>query len=161
MYLCYNYIPLLQICESDNAPMGFLYDAMDHSKEKIKQNFGGEETRYLPFWDIIDNVWDNFLYSTIHSAAYYLNPSLFYSDGFYVDAEVTTGLLDCIARMAKDHYVIARQLEAYRTPAGCFAEPMAVDQRTSVPPGELILFFLLIFVTYFKFIKLCGAIDLL
>ncbi|OAY78796.1 hypothetical protein ACMD2_21293 [Ananas comosus] len=126
---------LHQICESDNAPMGFLYDAMDHSKEKIKQNFGGEETRYLPFWDIIDNVWDNFLYSTIHSAAYYLNPSLFYSDGFYVDAEVTTGLLDCIARMAKDHYVIARQLEAYRTPAGCFAEPMAVDQRTSVPPA--------------------------
>nr|CAD1827884.1 unnamed protein product [Ananas comosus var. bracteatus] len=126
---------LHQICESDNAPMGFLYDAMDHSKEKIKQNFGGEETRYLPIWDIIDNVWDNFLYSTIHSAAYYLNPSLFYSDGFYVDAEVTTGLLDCIARMAKDHYVIARQLEAYRTPAGCFAEPMAVDQRTSVPPA--------------------------
>ncbi|XP_072953373.1 uncharacterized protein [Typha angustifolia] len=125
------------IYRSDKAPLGILYDAMDRAKETIRKNLGGEESRYSPFWDIIDDIWDNYLHSSIHSAGYYLNPSLFYSNEFYVDAEVTNGLLDCIVRMAKnqdDQNLIVKQLEAYRTPSGGFAECMAVDQRTKISP---------------------------
>lgn len=129
---------LRQINGSDAAPMGFLYDTMDRAKEEIKKNVGGEEATYLPYWKIIDGIWDNYLHSPLHSAAYYLNPSFFYSNDFFVDAEVTNGLLRCIVRMAEDQQqqeMISLQLDAYRAAIGGFAEEMAIDQRSKVQPA--------------------------
>ncbi|KAM0943207.1 putative transcription factor/ chromatin remodeling BED-type(Zn) family [Dioscorea sansibarensis] len=129
---------LREIHKRDKGPMGFLYDAMDRAKEEIKSNVGDEEAKYLPIWTIIDDIWNNYLHSPLHSAGYYLNPSLFYSSDFFVDAEVTSGLLSCTIRMTNDlesQDLIARQLDAYGAPRGAFAEEIAVDQRNKVSPA--------------------------
>ncbi|XP_010929431.1 uncharacterized protein [Elaeis guineensis] len=129
---------LYQINRGDEAPMGFLYDAMDRAKEEIRTNLGGEEATYLPFWSTIDCIWDNCLHSPIHSAAYFLNPKLFYSSDFFVDAEVTNGLLCCIVRLVEDQHdqeLIVLQLDAYREASGGFAKEKAVDQRAQIPPA--------------------------
>lgn len=130
---------LHQINGSDAAPMGFLYDSMDRAKEEIKRNLGGDVARYEPFWIIIDDVWNFYLHSHLHSAGYYLNPSLFYSDDFFVDPEVTNGLVFCIVGMIEDQQhqqLVTLQLDAYRSAYGLFEEEMAIDQRSKVPPGE-------------------------
>ncbi|KAJ6831878.1 uncharacterized protein M6B38_347040 [Iris pallida] len=45
---------LRMINESDASPMGFLYEAMNMTKEEIGKNLGGEKDSYMPYWDIID-----------------------------------------------------------------------------------------------------------
>lgn len=63
---------LHQINRSDEAPIEFLYDAMDQANEEIRTN-RGEEAKYLPFWSTMHCIWENYLCSPIHSAAYFLN----------------------------------------------------------------------------------------
>ncbi|PKA62545.1 hypothetical protein AXF42_Ash012131 [Apostasia shenzhenica] len=129
---------LHQIDGGHVAPMGFLYDAMDRAKEAIKGNLGGKEAAYLPIWAIIDEIWDNYLHCPLHSAGYYLNPNLFCSNDFFVDAEVTNGLLGCIVRMVEGQNtqaMIVPQLEAYTSASGLFANDLAIDQRTKIPPA--------------------------
>ncbi|XP_020248452.1 uncharacterized protein LOC109825945 isoform X2 [Asparagus officinalis] len=128
---------LHRINRSDAPPMGFLYDSMDRAKEEIKRNLGGEGARYEPFWIIIDHIWNNYLHSHLHSAGYYLNPILFYSDDFFVDKEVANGLLHFIVRMIGDHQtqqLVVLQLDAYRHAIGRFEEKMAIHQRSKVHP---------------------------
>lgn len=130
---------LHQINGSDTAPLGFLYDTMDRAKIEISRNLGGEEARYDPFWMIIDNIWNHHLHSPLHAAGYYLNPSIFYSNDFFVDAEVTTGLLYCFVRILDDQQsqeLVVMQLDAYREALGGFAEIAAVHQRSTVPPAN-------------------------
>jgi len=130
---------LHRINGSDTAPMGFLYDSMDRAKIEIKKNLGGEIASYEPFWIIIDEIWDHYLHSQLHSAGYYLNPSLFYSEDFFVDAEVTNGLLYCIVRMIEEQQyqeLVVLQLDAYRAAVGDFAKEIAIDQRSKVAPGQ-------------------------
>ncbi|XP_020578373.1 uncharacterized protein LOC110023347 [Phalaenopsis equestris] len=136
-------IPLIRVLQKidggDTAPMGFLYDAMDRAKEGIKGNLGGEEARYLPLWSIIDEIWDNYLHCPLHSAGYYLNPNLFCSNDFFVDTEVTNGLLGCIVRMVEGHSsqaLIVPQLEAYTLLSGATLNEIAVEQRSKMPPAQ-------------------------
>lgn len=134
--------PLISVLQRidghDNAPMGFLYDAMDRAKEAIKRNLGSEEARYLPLWSIIDEIWDNYLHCPLHSAGYYLNPNLFCSNDFFVDSEVTNGLLGCIVRMFENpnsQAMIVPQLEAYTLLTGGTLSEMAADQRSKMQPA--------------------------
>lgn len=135
--------PLVRVLDqikADRTPMGFLYDAMDRAKEAIQKNIGGlggGENKCQPLWDIIDDIWDNYLHSALHSAGYYLNPSLFYSGDFHIDAEVTNGVTTCVVRMVEDQHsqnAIVQQLDAYQKANGGFASDMAIAQRTNVPP---------------------------
>ncbi|EHA8590432.1 hypothetical protein COCNU_scaffold018774G000010 [Cocos nucifera] len=129
---------LPHINQNEEATIGFIYDAMDRAKEAIRMNLGGDEARYLPFWYKIDSIWDGYLHSPLHSAAYFLNPKLFYSSDFFVDAEVTNGLLHCLVRLVEDQHdqeLVVLQLDAYRAATGGFAEEIAVDQRAKIPPA--------------------------
>ncbi|XP_065045680.1 uncharacterized protein LOC135581639 [Musa acuminata AAA Group] len=128
---------LHQISGTDRSPMGFLYDSIDRAKEKIKRNLGHEEARYDPIWTLVDDIWDNHLHSPLHSAGYFLNPSLFYSSDFYIDAEVTNGILYCIVKMTvdqQDQELIVLQLDEYREAKGVFSGDAAVDQRSKISP---------------------------
>lgn len=130
---------VLRLIDGGHKPlMGYIYETMDQAKETIKKNFNDKKARYFPFWKTIDKVWDNHLHSPLHSAGYFLNPSLFYSTDFCADAEVSNGLLCCIVRMVEDQCaqdLIVRQLELYRAALGGFAQEIAVDQRRQTPPG--------------------------
>uniref|UniRef100_A0A1D1XDA7 Ankyrin repeat domain-containing protein 30A n=1 Tax=Anthurium amnicola TaxID=1678845 RepID=A0A1D1XDA7_9ARAE len=135
-------IPVVHVlCQVDGdgkIPIGSIYDSMDRAKEAIKRDLGDWEAKYFPLWNIIDDIWDNYLHSPLHSAGYYLNPRFFYSSDFFVDAEVANGLLCCIIRLVEDRQkqdLIALQLDAYRAGSGGFSEETAVDQRTKIPPA--------------------------
>ncbi|KAK9097633.1 hypothetical protein Sjap_023130 [Stephania japonica] len=137
-------IPLVRVLKllngEDGKPqVGYIYETMDQAKEAIKMEFGNKKGKYLPFWKIIDEIWDNHLHSPLHSAGYYFNPGFFYSSDFLSDAEVASGLLCCIVRMVEDRNIqdlISLQMDEYRMAKGGFGDQSAVEQRTQIPPAE-------------------------
>ncbi|KAL5699782.1 hypothetical protein ACHQM5_030639 [Ranunculus cassubicifolius] len=137
---------LLLVSGEDTKPqMPYIYETMDQVKETIKVEFKSKKAKYMPYWQVIDGIWDNTLHSPLHSAGYFLNPSLFYSSDFLADAEVASGLLSCIVRMVEDRKCqdrVSLQLDNYRAAKGAFGGKLAIEQRTELPPG-LMQFFLL------------------
>ncbi|MCL7040949.1 hypothetical protein MKW94_012540 [Papaver nudicaule] len=137
-------IPLIralhQLNGGDRRPqLGYIYETMDQVMEAIKENYKGSETKYQPFWTVVDGIWENQLRSPIHAAGYYLNPGLFFSDDFYADNEVKTGLLCCIVRIAEDERerdLITSQFDDYRMSRGAFGDGDAVDQRAKLAPAK-------------------------
>ncbi|KAH6804005.1 hypothetical protein C2S51_032252 [Perilla frutescens var. frutescens] len=135
-------IPLVRVIEWMNVSgkdhIGYIYETIDQAKETIKEEFKNKESQYSPFWKAIDDVWNEFLYSPLHSAAYYLNPNLFYSGDVFIDPEVVTGLYCCIVRSAADLRMqdrITVQMEQYRTAKGAMAAGVAADQRSHISPA--------------------------
>ena len=135
-------IPLVRVLNwingGDKSQMGYIYDTMDQAKEAIAKEFKHKKSQYMPFWEVIDEIWNKHLYSPLHSTGYYLNPHFFYSSDFHCDAEVASGMLCCIVRMVPDLHVqdlIGLQLDHYLLAEGAFAQGSAFDQRTNIPPG--------------------------
>lgn len=127
------------ILKAEKPLVGYIYETMDQAKETIKEELKNKKSLYMLIWQVIDEIWDNYLHSPLHAAGYYLNPSLFYSSDFYGDAEVAFGLLCCIVRMVKDQKsqdLISKQLDEYGRAKGGFQKGSAVDQRTITPPGK-------------------------
>ncbi|KAF6164777.1 hypothetical protein GIB67_035706 [Kingdonia uniflora] len=119
-----------------NPQMGYIYETMDQVKETIKEEFENKKVSYMPFWKILDGIWNNILRRPIHSASYFLNPNLFYYDDFVADAEVAGQLLCCIIRMVEDKKIqdlILQQLDEYREAKGPFGWINAIDQRSEIP----------------------------
>ncbi|KAI3861943.1 hypothetical protein MKW98_018226 [Papaver atlanticum] len=121
------------------SQLGYIYETMDQVKEAIKENYKDQKIKYQPFWTVIDGVWNNHLRSPIHSAAFFLNPSLFYSKDFNEDDEIKDGLTDCIERMVEDkraRYLILLQLDEYIVARGSFGNGDAIGQRTTLSPEK-------------------------
>ncbi|EOY26199.1 HAT transposon superfamily protein, putative [Theobroma cacao] len=127
-------IRVLCLINGDDKPqMGYIYETMDQMKETIKKECNSKESQYMPFWELIDKIWDGHLHSPLHAAGHFLNPSLFYSTDFQSDSEVAFGLLCCMVRMIQSQPIqdkIVQQLEAYRNSEGAFGEGSTVQQRT-------------------------------
>lgn len=138
---------------SDKAPMGTLYDALDRAKEVIKSGLGGEEKVFLPYWNIIDDIWDHYLHNSMHAAGCFLNPAVSYMADFAdkdrnedEDEEITKGLYDCNTRMARDLHEaseVFRQFDAYKLHSGGFSDFEAMIRTQTVPPGKKMNHFLL------------------
>ena len=62
--------------DGDKPAMGYIYEAMDLTKEAIKRRYGIEKAKYIRLWDIIDARWDRQLHSPLHVVGYgyFLNP---------------------------------------------------------------------------------------
>ncbi|RZC68003.1 hypothetical protein C5167_011691 [Papaver somniferum] len=137
-------LPLIRalhlISGGDSKPqLGYIYARMDQVKEAIKENYKDQKIKYQPFWTVFDGIWNNQLRSPIHSAAFFLNPSLFYSKDFNEDDEMKDGLTDCIERMVEDkraRYLILLQLDEYIVSRGSFGSGDAIDQRTMLSPEK-------------------------
>ncbi|KAF6146899.1 hypothetical protein GIB67_018552 [Kingdonia uniflora] len=112
---------------------------MDQVKETIKEEFENKKVSYMPFWKILDGIWNNILHRPIHAVGYFWNPSLFYYDDFVADVKVASELLCCLVRMVVDkkiHDLILQQLDEYREDKGPFGWINAVDQRSEIPPAK-------------------------
>ncbi|KAI3950946.1 hypothetical protein MKW92_051412 [Papaver armeniacum] len=137
-------LPLIRalhlISGGDSKPqLGYIYATMEQVKEAIKENYKDQKIKYQPFWTVFDGIWNNQLRSPIHSAAFFLNPSLFYSKDFNEDDEIKDGLTDCIERMVEDkraRYLILLQLDEYIVARGSFGNGDAIDQRTTLSPEK-------------------------
>ncbi|PRQ51797.1 putative transcription factor/ chromatin remodeling BED-type(Zn) family [Rosa chinensis] len=124
------------IFEADKPLVGHIYETMDQVKERIKEELINKKSHYRPFWEVIDDIWDNILHIPLHGAGYYLNPSLKYSNDFYCDDEVYLGLMCCIAQMVRDpsiQDVIHNQLKEYIRAEGSFKEGSSSSRRITHP----------------------------
>lgn len=136
-------MPLIRILDlifkADKPLVGYIYETMDQVKETIQEEFKNEKSKYMPFWIVIDEIWDNHLHSPLHGAAYYLNPSLFYTKDFNGDPEVAFALLYSLVQMVQ-HYqtqvLISRQFSKYRLAKGSFQEGRDRNQGRNIPPGK-------------------------
>ncbi|KAH9321667.1 hypothetical protein KI387_016306, partial [Taxus chinensis] len=61
-------VRVLRLVDGEQNPMGFVYEAMDRTKEYIQNYYMGDIVRYGPFWEIIDRRWNNQLHQPIHAA---------------------------------------------------------------------------------------------
>nr|GMD33662.1 uncharacterized protein LOC109192332 isoform X1 [Ipomoea batatas] len=117
-------VTVLKLIGRSNKPeVGSLYDTMDDAKETIRLEFQKRESQYIPFWEVIDEIWDKYLHSPLHAAGYFLNPNLFYSDDFFADPEVSCDLCCCIIRMTANLSIqdsIMLQIDKYRMAKGDF-----------------------------------------
>ncbi|XP_059306433.1 uncharacterized protein LOC132057862 [Lycium ferocissimum] len=122
-----------------NKPqVGFIYDTLDQAKETIKKELKHKKSRYAIFWEAIDDIWDEYLYSHLHAAGCYLNPTLFYSSDFRTDEEVSCGLCFCVARMAEDRHIqdsITLQIDKYRMEEGTFHDGSFKDKLSNISPA--------------------------
>ncbi|CAM8959963.1 unnamed protein product [Rhodiola kirilowii] len=92
---------VLRLVDSDAKPsMGFIYEAMDSCKNKIRKNFSDVQKYYEPVWKIINERWTRQLHRPLHAAAYYLNPQYHFSNDFKGDnIDVKNGLYDCLTKL--------------------------------------------------------------
>ncbi|XP_023641970.1 uncharacterized protein LOC111831566 [Capsella rubella] len=128
---------LLLFSTADNQHVGYIYDTMDGIKENIAKEFSHEKQYYEPFWNVIDDVWNNRLHNPLHATGYFLNPTSFYSTDFHLDPEVASGLTHSLVHVAKEgHIKIAAQLDKYRLGKECFNEASQADQISGISPTE-------------------------
>lgn len=129
---------VLRVLESEDRPsMGYLYGALEKAKKEIILAFGNNETEFMPYLEVIEKVQDE-LHCPLHAAAYYLNPSMYYSSNFSINNVIQKSLLDCIETLehnlaAQDN--ITRHKGFYEDALGDFSRPVAIRGRESLPPG--------------------------
>ncbi|KAJ6346377.1 hypothetical protein OIU77_029269 [Salix suchowensis] len=126
---------------SGNKPsIGFIYETMDQIKEAIEHEFRNSNSRYMPLWELIDEIWNDFLHSPLHAAAYYLNPTFFYDRNFHLDTEVSSGFQCSVIRMENDQrvqYLINKQATQYCRADGDFENGYAEDEIKNAHPGKV------------------------
>eukprot|EP00253_Pinus_taeda_P027334 PITA_27334 len=118
-------VKVLRLMDGEKPAMGYIYEGMDMAKEAIKTFSKGNESKYLPIWQIIDSRWDKQLHSPLHAAGAYLNPSLFYNEGSSIqrDPEVMRGVIICIEKRFLNQDIqdkINIQQDMYKEASGMF-----------------------------------------
>lgn len=133
---------LLSMNKNNDSQLGYIYETMDQTKETIRQELKDWESLYMPFWEAIDDIWNNNLHSPLHAAGYFLNPCLFYRNDFHIDSEVTSGLLCCIVRLSGDQtqHEIVKQLDEYQKGSGAFGLGISILD-SDVSPGLCVIIF--------------------
>eukprot|EP00253_Pinus_taeda_P023368 PITA_23368 len=127
-------VKVLWLVDGERSAMGFIYEAMDQAKEKIKTVYKDRVAKYGPIWAIIDERWNNQLRCPIHAAGYFLNPQYHYKakETEALRAEVRDGLIDCIDRMIpleSDQLEIQRQVTTFSNASGTFGKNLAEIAR--------------------------------
>ncbi|KAK4791950.1 hypothetical protein SAY86_022385 [Trapa natans] len=121
---------------SDKPFTGYIYETMDKAKEAIQKALNNKKSQYMPFWEAIDDIWNNHLHSPLHAAGYFFNPDFFYSRDFYSDPEVAFGVLCCVVRIVHDENTkdrISLQLDKYRKAEGAFNDGCSINCRKKHP----------------------------
>lgn len=132
-------LSVMQFLESEEKPSaGFIYDAFEKAKNSVMLAFNQKESVYLPYLKAIDHVLLKEFQSSLHLAAYYLNPSIFYSPTFVPSKVIQKGLLDCIEALEPDitsQVMITNNINFYEEAVGDFGRPVALHGRDSLAPA--------------------------
>eukprot|EP00253_Pinus_taeda_P027219 PITA_27219 len=110
-------VKVLRLVDGERLAMGFIYEALDQAKEKIKTVYKDRVAKYGPIWAIIDERWNNQLHRPIHAA----------------------GLIDCIDRMIpleSDQLEIHRQATTFSNASGTFGKNLAKIAREADEPAQ-------------------------
>jgi hypothetical protein len=132
-------LSVLQLMDCGEKPsVGYIYDAMEKAKKSIIDALNNKESAYLPYLEVIDHIWQEEFHSSLHAAAYYLNPSIFYNPSFSSNKVIQKGLLDCIETLEPDltaQVMITSNVNFYEEAVGDFGRPVALHSRDSLSPG--------------------------
>ncbi|KAK1258132.1 hypothetical protein QJS04_geneDACA024940 [Acorus gramineus] len=94
-------VHVLRLVDGDEKPsMGYLYNAMDRAKEKIKENYQYRPLQYGPVIEVIEGRWSSQMSSDLYHAGFVLNPGVWFKTADR-DAAVQTHMLRCVQAMAK------------------------------------------------------------
>lgn len=129
----------MRMVEGDMPGMGYLYEGMERAKISIKAYYNGIAERYLPIWDIIERRWNMHLYSPLHAAAAFLNPSTVYSLTFKVDSRMRNGFQEAMVKLAindADKTEITKDHPVYINAQGALGTEFAIKGRTLNAPGD-------------------------
>lgn len=131
-------LSILHLMDCEERPyIGYVYDAMDKAKKSIIAAFHNKETDFMPYLNVIDQ-WQEDSHSPLHAAAYFLNPSVFYSPSFSPNKVIQKGLLDCIEILEPNvsaQVTITSQINFYEEAVGDFGRPVALRGRESLAPA--------------------------
>ncbi|GKV47791.1 hypothetical protein SLEP1_g54653 [Rubroshorea leprosula] len=131
-------VRVLRLVDNEEKPsMGYLYEAIDKAKETIKKNFNNRLSHYMPYINVIDARLDKQLYSPLHAAGCFLNPSIYFKPSFNKQTTVTRGLLNTLTTLISDEDkqdLISSQLEEYKKATGTFGMSLAIRQREKLNP---------------------------
>jgi hypothetical protein len=132
-------LSVLQLMDCGEKPsVGYIYDAIEKAKKSIIDALNNKESAYLPYLEVIDHIWQEEFHSSLHAAAYYLNPSIFYNPSFSSNKVIQKGLLDCIETLEPDltaQVRITSNVNFYEEAVGDFGRPVALRSRDSLAPG--------------------------
>ncbi|XP_054810023.1 uncharacterized protein LOC129311656 isoform X2 [Prosopis cineraria] len=132
-------IKILRMVDGDMPAMGYIYEGIERTKVLIKSYYKGIEEKYLPIWDIIDRRWNRQLHSSLHAAAAFLNPSIFYSPNFKMDLRMRNGFQEVMLKMATtdiDKMEITKEHPIYINAQGALGTDFAILGRTLNAPGD-------------------------
>lgn len=131
-------IKILRIVDGDMPAMGYIYEGIEKAKDTIKTHYKGIKEEYMPIWDIIDQRWNVQLYTSLHAAAAFLNPSIFYNPNFKVDLRLRNGFQETMLKMAStdnDKVEITKEHPLYINAQGALGTDFAIMGRTLNAPG--------------------------
>eukprot|EP00253_Pinus_taeda_P018628 PITA_18628 len=133
-------VKVLRMVDGENFSIGYIYEAMDQAKEKIRATYKDRLAEYGHIWEIIENRWNNQFHHPIHPTGYFLNPKYHYKARIrdLQDGEVRAGLVDCLECMVPSHadqLEIHRQLTVFSMATGTFGKNLAKMARDVDQPG--------------------------
>ncbi|XP_025702569.1 uncharacterized protein [Arachis hypogaea] len=110
-------IKLLRLVDADEKPsLGIMYEGIKRAKNSIKIMFRNRKAAYTPYTSILKMRWYKHLKRDLHAAAYFLNPDIFYSEGFVEKANVLRSLLDFldVEILCDDSVAAMQEIQLYR-----------------------------------------------
>ncbi|XP_020964826.1 uncharacterized protein LOC107605876 [Arachis ipaensis] len=132
-------IKLLRLVDADEKPsLGIVYEGMQRAKNAIKTMFRNRKAAYMPYTSILKMRWDKHLKRDLHAAAYFLNPGIFYSEGFVEEANVLRSLLDLldVEILCDDSVAAMQEIQLYRDCKESFGRESAKRAASRLEPGE-------------------------
>ncbi|KAL5728128.1 hypothetical protein ACHQM5_001250 [Ranunculus cassubicifolius] len=132
-------IKMLRIVDGDMPAIGYMYEGIERAKIYIKAYYKGFEGKYLPIWDIIDRRWNLQLQSSLHAAAAFLNPSVFYDQTYKIDLKMRNGFQEAMVKMITkddDKIEFTKEHPMYINSHGALGSEFAILGRTLNAPGD-------------------------
>ncbi|KAL5790169.1 hypothetical protein ACOSQ2_005057 [Xanthoceras sorbifolium] len=128
-------VKVLRLVDGDKKPaMGFVYGELLQAKEDIKVALNNVDRNYKPIIDIIDARIKGRLDSSLHLAAYFLNPYYCYKDTTIKDkVDVNVAMFECVeAIYSTDNYHIQdtianTEIRKYKMKEGTFRLQLAIS----------------------------------
>lgn len=133
-------VMILGLVDGEDKPtLGYQYEVMDRAK-KIIQSRLKTKSEYSPCWQVIDRRWDGQLNSSLHAAAFFLNPQFYFDPNVSKQCrEITKGLNDGIVRLIPDDEtqdIIFKQCHDYKDSNCEFGSATAIHNRCKMSPGN-------------------------
>ncbi|XP_057760121.1 uncharacterized protein LOC130980458 [Arachis stenosperma] len=132
-------IKLLRLVDADEKfSLGIMYEGIKRAKNAIKIMFRNRKAAYTPYTSILKMRWDKHLKRDLHATTYFLNPDIFYSEGFVEKANILRSLLDFldVEILCDDSVAAMQEIQLYRNCKEIFGRESSKRAASRLELGE-------------------------